>query len=82
MKKGIFLAQAIYLQVRFRPILKIGLKDVQSFVGAMEEFPPYIIGVFISTSGFTEEAKEFTGGIGKKIFLLYIKPPKSKKSHH
>lgn len=47
----------IYLQAkRYKENQKIGRKDLQAFVGAMENVQK---GVFITTSSFTEEAKQF-----------------------
>ena len=47
----------IYLQAkRYKESQKIGSKDLQAFVGAMENVQK---GVFITTSSFTSEAKKF-----------------------
>lgn len=47
----------IYLQAkRYKESQKIGSKDLQAFVGAMKNVQK---GVFITTSSFTREAKEF-----------------------
>lgn len=47
----------IYLQAkRYKESRKIGSKDLQAFVGAMENVQK---GVFITTSSFTTEAKKF-----------------------
>lgn len=47
----------IYLQAkRYKEIKKIGSKDMQAFVGAMENVQK---GVFITRSSFTAEAKKF-----------------------
>lgn len=52
-----FTIDLIYLQAkRYKESQKIGRKDLQAFVGAMENVQK---GVFITTSSFTTEARKF-----------------------
>ena len=59
----------IYVQAkRYAPSNNVGIKEVQAFAGAMKKVSK---GVFITTSGFTKEAKkEVQEQVGKQIALI------------
>lgn len=59
----------IYIQAkRYAPTNNVGSKEVQAFAGAMKKVSK---GVFITTSGFTKEArKEVQEQVGKQIALI------------
>lgn len=59
----------IYVQAkRYAPSNNVGIKEVQAFAGAMKKVSK---GVFITTSGFTKEARnEVQEQVGKQIALI------------
>ncbi|MGM3183536.1 restriction endonuclease [Dickeya oryzae] len=60
---------SIYLQAKRYTEKKIGRPDIQSFVGALESHRARK-GVFITTSGFSQEAWEYVERIEKRIVLI------------
>lgn len=58
----------IYIQAK-RWESSVGARDVRDFAGSLEE-KKAIKGVFITTSDFTKDAREFVGRIGKRIILI------------
>ena len=82
MQKKSFSTQAIYLQVKFRRVRKIGLAEIQSFIGAMESCGPFVVGILICNTGFTKAAEEYLRYINKKIFLIHSKSPGSYTLYH
>ena len=60
----------IYLQAKkWGPKQTVGRPDIQSFVGALEERQAQK-GVFITTSSFTDTAREYVKRISKKVILI------------
>lgn len=58
----------IYIQAKkYSPAKKIGRKEIQAFIGAMEHVKK---GVFITTSGFTREARSFVSKQQQKSIKL------------
>jgi restriction system protein len=47
----------------------VGARDVRDFAGSLEE-KKALKGVFITTSDFTRDARDFVGRIGKRIVLI------------
>ena len=60
----------IYVQAkRWKPDLSIGRPEIQKFVGALQGKRARR-GVFITTSGFTKEAREYVKNIETKVVLI------------
>ncbi len=59
----------IYLQAKRRDAATIGRPDVQQFAGALQGQGAHK-GIFITTSHFTHEAREYAQRIGSKIVLI------------
>ena len=61
---------AIYLQAKhWKPDRKVGRPGVQAFAGSLEGVRGRK-GVFLTTSGFSDEAREYVSRIEKKIVLI------------
>lgn len=58
----------IYIQAK-RWQGTVGARDVRDFAGSLEE-KKALKGVFITTSDFTKDARDFVGRIGKRIILI------------
>lgn len=58
----------VYIQAK-RWQGSVGARDVRDFAGSLEE-KKAMKGVFITTSDFTREARDFVGRIGKRIVLI------------
>jgi len=59
----------IYIQAKRWGSGNVGRRDVQSFVGSLEGKRANK-GIFITTSQYSQEAKEYVKGIGKKVVLI------------
>ena len=60
----------VYLQAkRYQPGNSIGRPAVQSFAGSLDGFSA-TKGVFVTTSGFSKDAKEYADRISKRIILI------------
>jgi restriction system protein len=58
----------VYIQAK-RWESSVGARDVRDFAGSLEE-KKAMKGVFITTSDFTKDARDFVGRIGKRIVLI------------
>lgn len=60
----------IYIQAkRYKPDNTIGKPQIQQFAGALDE-QKATKGVFITTSSYSKEAREYVGKLSKKIVLI------------
>lgn len=60
----------IYIQAkRYKPENTIGKPQIQQFAGALDE-QKATKGVFITTSSYSKEAREYVGKLSKKIVLI------------
>ncbi len=59
----------IYIQAKRRDSATVGRPDVQQFAGALQGQGAHK-GIFITTSRFTQEAKDYAQRIGSKIVLI------------
>lgn len=60
----------IYIQAkRYKPESTIGKPQIQQFAGALDE-QKATKGVFITTSSYSKEAREYVGKLSKKIVLI------------
>ncbi|MGE6101808.1 restriction endonuclease [Aeromonas salmonicida] len=60
---------SIYLQAKRYTDRTVGRPEIQSFAGALDLYKARK-GVFITTSGFSREAREYVGQIEKRIVLI------------
>lgn len=58
----------VYIQAK-RWQSPVGVRDVRDFAGSLEERKT-MKGIFITTSDFTREAREFVSRIGKRVVLI------------
>jgi restriction system protein len=59
----------IYIQAKRWDLNSVGRPQVQQFAGALQG-QRAAKGIFITTSNFTDDARNFVGGIGSKIVLV------------